>query len=151
MKLNINVIAAVLMVIATSLISSYFTTKSVASKWYACIKPSITPPSVVFPIVWTLLYVLIAIAFGRSVKNKIIVALFVANLILNIIWCWAFFTARYIRLSVALILGIFVTAVLIIARTKDKVVRLLMAPYIVWVAFATLLTILSLEKADKCA
>ena len=51
--------------------------KATKSRWYQCIRPSITPPNIVFPVVWTVLYILIAFALaqtfmvrGEENKNK---------------------------------------------------------------------------------
>ena len=67
--------------------------------WYATLqKPSFTPPAIAFPIVWTTLYVLMAIAawtFWRHAENAGLrrtgVIWFGVQLVLNVAWTFAFF------------------------------------------------------------
>ena len=65
-KINIRKIRIfVLCLIAVYLIAflgSLFTTNSVNSSWYEQNKPSLTPPNFIFPIVWNILFFLIAIS-----------------------------------------------------------------------------------------
>lgn len=63
-KLMKFVYSAVITVIAGAA-ASYFTRFGIYN-WYAALdKPTITPPDAVFPIVWTILYLLMIIAFYR--------------------------------------------------------------------------------------
>jgi tryptophan-rich sensory protein len=56
-------------IILTSYIGSIFTRKNVNTKWYDCIKPIITPPNYVFPIVWTILYILLFFVFKNILDS----------------------------------------------------------------------------------
>lgn len=141
---------AFILVVATSLSGGYFTSKSVKSDWYKCISPKITPPSIVFPIVWTILYILLIIAFGRAliINNNTLVLLFVINLLFNVIWCYVYFGLKNPLAAIPPLLVILITAsyIAILSYTIDKTIMYLIIPYIIWLLFALLLNSLSLKK-----
>ena len=145
-KETIAYILAFISVILTSFIGSFYSSKSVKSKWYTCIKPSITPPNYVFPIVWTLLYIMIGICFAREIinQNKTNITLFVVNLVLNILWCYLYFDKKNILYSFITVIMITLTSLIIIIRTRDSLVRYLLIPYLLWTSFASLKTVLIL-------
>lgn len=145
-KIFINCLAVVFVV---ALIGSYFTK---IDDWYYSVRPSITPPDWVFPIVWTLLFYLIAISIyyswlgsGKNEKNKII-ALFGANFILNILWSLFYFKMRNPKVAfVDLILLWFSILSLIIYNWKiDRKSSYLLIPYLLWVSFAGILNYLTI-------
>ena len=74
------------------------------SEWYQSIEePSRQPPSVVFPLVWTPLYVAVAYGTGRIVdkgrpaERRGLLALTAADLVANAGWNWAFFRGKIAR------------------------------------------------------
>lgn len=117
--------------------------------WYrALAKPGITPPDWVFPVVWTILYVLIGVALAivlnaRGARGRGLgIALFVAQLAANLVWNPLFFGWHRVPLALAVIVLLFVLALattLLFARIR-AVAAWLMVPYLVWVAFAGVLT-----------
>jgi len=134
-----------LSVLVTSLAGQYFTSKSVKSDWYKQISPRITPPPIVFPVVWTILYILIAIAFGKAIEinDRVVVPLFVVNLIFNVIWCYVYFGLRASQAALLPMLVILGTASTITSIARHPIIRYLMSPYLAWLCFAFLLNILS--------
>ena len=152
MKTSIAYIIAFISVIFTSATGSFFTKKTVKTQWYDCIKPSITPPSFVFPIVWTLLYILLGFAFAKELQTNqtLIIILFSINLVLNIIWCYFYFGSKSLVLALISIFGIIGTAISIVILTPNKTTKYLLIPYIMWISFATILNTLSVIKQKKC-
>jgi translocator protein len=130
-----NYITSFLFVFIVASMSTYFTNQSVKSSWYNCVQPSITPPRIVFPIVWTTLYVFIAIAFAKDMNTSYIRNLFIANLLLNVLWCWVFFVVKNPIMSLPCIFAILLTIVEIKRKTKNNTVEYLMYPYIIWISF----------------
>ncbi len=64
MKINFKVLAfSLIIVYAIAFLGSLFTSPNVNSDWYENIKPEITPPNFVFPLVWNILFFLIALSF----------------------------------------------------------------------------------------
>lgn len=117
--------------------------------WYSqLIKPTWAPPSWLFGPVWSVLYVLIFISFGKvflSVWQKqipFIVALpFVLNLFFNFIFTYIQFGLKnnlLAALDIALVLSTLVWAIFAI-YPHIKWVAYIQIPYLIWVAFATVL------------
>ncbi len=108
--------------------------------------PGWAPPSWLFGPVWTVLYVLIAIAAWRVWERAgWVPALTVwsVQLVVNAAWTPAFFNLRVATLALAIIvvlLGLVLVTIALMAR-DDLVAVALMVPYALWVAFATALTI----------
>lgn len=154
MKYFLNYLIAGVLVASAAISGSYFTSKNSKSSWYDCIKPKGTPPSFVFPIVWTTIYILLIIALGRSLalprENILVILLFVANLAINPMWCWAYFSEKRIKLALMLILILAASIVAIMFASRDIVVSLLLLPYLAWISFATYLNFKSLEKEVEC-
>ena len=126
-----------------------FMTKGGMNIYNSLKKPVITPPSIVFPIVWTILYVLMGIAAYRIYMNnrsgrddKGAYFYYLIQLAINFLWSFIFFNFRLYGISFILII---VLLVLIIVTTikffkNDKLSGFLMIPYILWVSFASVLT-----------
>ena len=135
-------------ILLTSYIGSIFTRKNVKTNWYNCIKPSITPPKYIFPIVWTILYILLFFVFKNILdsKNKQIILLFSINLLLNILWTYVYFSQKDVDTSFLVILLILITSIVILFKTKNK----LYLPYVLWIGFASYLNYLSIDKIQLC-
>jgi tryptophan-rich sensory protein len=113
--------------------------------WFAALaKPAAMPPGWVFPVVWTLLYILIGFAlamilWARGARGRwIAIALFAAQFALNLAWSPTFFAAHEIGAAFAIILLMIVltiATVLAFARIRSRAV-LLMLPYLLWLCFA---------------
>ncbi len=118
--------------------------------WYADLnKPPFNPPNEVFGPVWTVLYVMMAIAAWRvwratdreTARGPL--TMFALQLALNLGWSVAFFglerTGAAVAVIVALELTIITTAFAF--RPIDRLAALLMVPCALWVGFATVLNI----------
>jgi len=94
--------------------------------------------------VWTLLYILIAVAGWRTwqvaPRSGAMVIWFI-QLMLNFIWSPVFFGAHRIGAAVVIITALLAMIIAFIAMRwrRDRIAALLFAPYAAWVAFATLL------------
>lgn len=113
--------------------------------WYAGLaKPSFNPPNWIFGPVWTILYVLIAVAgwlvWSRDAKG-VLMLLWTIQIILNFLWSPLFFAAHQIGRALAVIALLLIVDLLFIvfAWNVVPVAAMLFIPYAAWVAFATLL------------
>ncbi len=110
--------------------------------WYdALTKPVWTPPNWVFPIAWTILYVMIAIAGWRvwnvsGINSALVV--WGIGLVLNAAWSWLMFGEHQIGLALADLIGMWISiaAFIWLARPIDSTAALLMVPYLIWVSYA---------------
>jgi len=125
-------------------------TASSVKSWYPTLaKPSFNPPDWIFGPVWTTLYVLMGVAAwrvwrtaGRDAARAPLV-FFALQLAVNLGWSVAFFGLRDVGLAVAviLVLDLLVLATALMFRPVDRWAALLLVPYMVWIAFATILNI----------
>ena len=120
-----------------------------SSEWYRDLeKPSWQPPGSVFGPVWTVLYVLIAVAATLSFRDvggprrRLVLGLYAANLALNVAWTWIFFQGHAPTAAGIEIVFLLATIVALIwlVRPHNRAAALALAPYGAWVAFATALT-----------
>jgi translocator protein len=113
--------------------------------WYAGLnKPSFNPPDWVFGPVWTLLYVLIAVAGWRVfavAAGGPAMAAWIAALALNFLWSPVFFGLRRPAGALAIVIALLaaIVAFIVLAWPVDRAAALLFLPYAAWVAFATTL------------
>jgi benzodiazapine receptor len=113
--------------------------------WYAGLaKPSFNPPNWIFGPMWTLLYILIAVAGWRTwqrAPGSAAMTVWFIQLALNFIWSPVFFGAHRIGAALIVIAMLLaaILAFIVIGWPRDRTAALLFTPYAAWVAFATLL------------
>lgn len=115
------------------------------AEWYRSLqKPDWTPPDRVFPLVWPVLYILMAIAGARLAGlpgSGGAMALWAAQIALNTLWTPVFFGAH--RLGTGLIvlgvLWLVVAALVIAAFGLDWLAGLMLLPYLAWLSVAAAL------------
>lgn len=107
-------------------------------------KPVLSPPSIVFPIVWGILYALMGIGAARirlsrpSRERKRSLWLFLAQLAFNFFWSILFFNLRYFGLAFFWLAALWILILWMILsfRKTDPLSAWLQVPYLLWVAFA---------------
>ena len=111
-------------------------------------QPPLSPPAILFPIVWTLLYTLMGISAARiwlsepSELRSRSINLFIAQLVVNFFWSLIFFDARSFPLAFLwlLLLWGLVAWMIITFRKIDSRAALLQVPYLLWLTFAAYLS-----------
>jgi len=111
-------------------------------------QPTWAPPAAVFGPVWSVLYVLMALAAWLVVRTlgwpsaRPAIALYVAQLALNALWPWIFFQWRLGGVALAEILALWTLLLLTVLAfwRARRLAGLLMLPYLAWVSFAAALT-----------
>ena len=122
--------------------------KDAAAKYNMMIKPALAPPAIVFPIVWTLLYILMGVAAyliymsGKNGKDDAL-KLYAEQLIFNFIWPIIFFRTGWILFAFIWILALWLLVALCTLNFSriDKRAAWLFVPYLVWTTFAVYLTL----------
>ena len=109
-------------------------------------QPAFSPPAWLFPVAWTILYILMGIALLLILRSnheyKVgAVAMFISQLIMNYIWSPVFFVRKeYMAAFVILILMLTTTVILTILAWKiNRAAAMLLLPYIAWMCFAAYL------------
>lgn len=111
------------------------------------IKPPLSPPGIVFPIVWTILYILMGISYFIATKdnedNKELDQIYLLQLFVNFIWPIIFFVlGMYFTAFLWIVLLIILVIVMIKELLKNnKISGYLQIPYLIWLLFATYLNL----------
>ena len=134
-----SILIPVLVGLIVGLITSRFMDYSMLKK------PALAPPSALFPIVWTILYVLMGVSYAILKTNgktdETIDYIYYLQLAINALWPIIFFVFKwrfFAFLWILLLLGAVITMAIRFYR-RDNLAGLLQIPYVVWVAFATYL------------
>ncbi len=110
-------------------------------------KPFLSPPSIAFPIVWTIIYILMGISYGilksKRLTDSEIDWIYYIQLVVNCLWSIFFFVAKWRLFSIIWIILLLLLIVVMISKfyKKDKVSGILQIPYLLWVLFATYLNV----------
>lgn len=108
------------------------------------VQPPLSPPSIVFPIVWTILYVLMGISYyllkNPSKKEKIF---YFVQLGVNVLWSVFFFIGKFYLFSFIwiILLDVLVIFMIGIFYQNSKISGYLQIPYLIWILFATYLNL----------
>jgi benzodiazapine receptor len=143
-------IISLIITLSIGIVASLFTRPEIPG-WYSTLnKPSFTPPNWLFPVAWTILYILIATAAYMVWKRrdgsptyKTTVIIYITQLALNFSWSIVFFGMHQTVGGLIIIIALLVTIVLIISWFSrfSKTAAWLLVPYLLWVGYATLLNI----------
>lgn len=144
----IKLIVSLLACLAAGFIGSLANTRSIPT-WYATLnKPAFSPPNALFALVWTALYLMMALAvflvWRKGIQSDFVslgLIVFGIQLVLNTLWSVLFFGLRLPGTAFIEIvfLWLAILATIIIFRKVSPVAAWLMVPYILWVSFAAVL------------
>ena len=145
MKINYNKL--ILIILGTFLIGGFFSFFIPNSRgFYSTLeKPPLSPPGILFPIVWSILYILMGISLyivseseTRKEENYLI---YIIQLVVNSLWTLLFFGLNLQLLSFLWILLLIVLVVVMIISfyQTNKLAGLLQIPYLLWLLFAAYL------------
>ena len=110
-------------------------------------KPFLSPPSIVFPIAWTILYILMGISYGildvNSLVDSKINFIYYLQLFVNLLWPIAFFVLKWRLFSFIWILLLALLIIIMIMKfyKKNKIAAFLQIPYLLWTLYATYLNL----------
>lgn len=132
---------------AVAILGGWWTSAELRDWYLGLRRPRIAPPNWVFGPVWIVLYALMAVAAweiwllpSSPVRSKALL-LFLLQLLLNLLWTWLFFHEHDIANALAdvFLLTIAIGAEMILVYRYQPRATWLLAPYLAWLAFATLL------------
>lgn len=107
------------------------------------VKPALTPPALVFPIVWTILYLLMGVGAAlvwrsaHSLRGPAL-TVYAAQLLLNGLWSILFFglQAHLPAFLLLVLLWLLIIAMVVLFRRIEPAAGYLQLPYLLWVTFA---------------
>ena len=116
--------------------------------WYNSLNRSpLNPPNLLFPIAWTILYILLAVSISIIINTKPLdkkaVIIFIIQLILNSLWTYIFFGLKkpLFGLIEIIILDIMIVITIFKFKSISKISSILLIPYLLWCLFASYLTL----------
>lgn len=140
-------IISIIIALAAGGLSSIFAFN--AMEEYELLKqPPLAPPSWVFPVVWTILFVLMGISVAKvylldTEDTPSAIRLYIIQLIVNIIWTPLYFTLELRLAAFIWIILLLALVILMVIRFHkiDKTAAYLQIPYIIWLVFAAYLNL----------
>lgn len=142
-----NALSPVLKFVALSLLVGFVSMllqRQALIDWYPMLnKSSLTPPGILFSIVWPVLYVLMGVSAGLVKSTHLFGAwlpmlLFYVQLLFNLLWSLCFFYLRMPMLGFVVLAGLFVVVVayVISCYAVRPTAAYLNVPYLLWLLFA---------------
>lgn len=110
-------------------------------------KPPLAPPGILFPIVWTILYTLMGVSYGRlktkGLTDEKVNQVYYLQLVINALWSIFFFSLEWRLFSFFWIIALIIAVIVMIREfyARDKVAGLLQIPYLLWLLFAAYLNL----------
>lgn len=140
---KINFKKAFIYVLTTFLIGNIFSLFINSKDYYTKLNKEPNVPSIVFPIVWTILYLIMSISVyiisqSVDIDKKKAIKIYYLQLIINSLWTLIFFEFHlYILSFIWIILIIVLSLIMIIKFYKiNKVAGIINIPYLLWLLFA---------------
>ncbi len=117
-----------------------------AIDYTSLVRPPLAPPKLLFPIAWTIIYLLMGISyyfFKKNDSDEVTSVIYYLQLFVNALWSIIFFLLkwRFVAIVWILLLDLLVLLLIYLFNQRKKISALLNIPYLVWILFATYLTI----------
>jgi benzodiazapine receptor len=147
-----KLVFALVVVLSAAVIGNLATIPNIPVWYTGLVKPSFNPPNWIFGPVWSTLYAMMVLSFWRVLLRdapRNAIAVFIVQMVLNGFWSVAFFGMHDIALALGVVLlleALILLTIFLFARI-DRLAAWLLAPYALWVGFASILNaaILSLN------
>ena len=128
-------------------LSALLTKNSMEIYSSSIVQPPLSPPGILFPIVWGILYALMGVSVARiylteaSAERSRGINLYITQLVVNFFWSLIFFNAQAFGFAFLwlLLLWLLVLWMILTFRKKDPIAAYLQIPYLLWLTFAAYL------------
>lgn len=140
---------SILLTLAVGGLSGFLTSMGMDS-FDALTKPPLTPPSFLFPIVWTVLFILMGVGAARifmteptAARNRALIV-YVVQLAVNFLWSIIFFNLQAYAFAFfwLILLWVLILTMIYLFCKVDKPAALIQIPYAIWVTFAGYLNLM---------
>ena len=140
---------SILLTLAVGGLSGFLTSMGMDS-FDALTKPPLTPPSFLFPIVWTVLFILMGVGAARifmteptAARNRALIV-YVVQLAVNFLWSIIFFNLQAYDFAFywLILLWVLILTMFYLFCKVDKPAALIQTPYAIWVTFAGYLNLM---------
>ena len=142
-------IVNILLALAVGGLSAFFTRSSMKT-FDALSKPALTPPSYVFPIVWTILFILMGVGAAIVIlksggdRRSHALKIYWTQLVVNFLWSILFFNLHLYLVSFLWLILLWILIFMMIKAfyNVNHTAGLLQIPYLLWVTFAGYLNLM---------
>ena len=142
-KLIVNILIPLTAGIIGSLIGN------ISEGFNSMIKAPLTPPQIVFPIVWTILYILMGISAylinkeDKTKETQSALKIYLLQLFFNMLWTFFFFNLNWYLFAFIWLLIMIVLVIIMIYKFHkiNKTAAYLQIPYLIWLLFASYLNL----------
>ena len=140
---------SILLTLAVGGVGGFLTSLGMDS-FDALTKPPFTPPSFLFPIVWTVLFILMGVGVARifmteptAARNRALIV-YVIQLAVNFLWSIIFFNLQSYGFAFfwLILLWVLILTMIYLFCKVDKPAALMQIPYAIWVTFAGYLNLM---------
>ena len=140
---------SILLTLAVGGLSGFLTSMGMDS-FDALTKPPLTPPSFLFPIVWTVLFILMGVGAARifmteptAARNRALIV-YVVQLAVNFFWSIIFFNLQAYAFAFfwLILLWVLILTMIYLFCKVDKPAAHIQIPYAIWVTFAGYLNLM---------
>jgi len=146
---NLKFIVSLTATLTVGALGGFFTFSEIPTWYAALVKPSFNPPNGLFGPVWTTLYAMMGYSFyliwrlPSSAQQKKAMLIFGIQLLLNAGWSFVFFKCHALFGAIIEIVALWLSILytIFLFYPLQKKAALLLIPYLLWVSFATVLTI----------
>ena len=136
--------AWVLLAEAVGGLSGWLTREGTKLDTESIVQPPLSPPAIVFPIVWAVLYALMGVSAARvwmappSDDRRLGLGLFAGQLAFNFFWSIIFFNLQWFGFALLwlFVMWALIAAMVLVFYRVETLAARLQLPYLVWVAFA---------------
>lgn len=110
-------------------------------------KPVLAPPPILFPIAWSILYVLMGVSYGilkdKRLHDTKTISVYYAQLAVNLLWPIFFFVLKWRLFAFIWIVALVILVIIMAVRfyQKNHTAGLLQLPYAAWTVFASYLNL----------
>lgn len=122
---------------------SGFLTRNSMALFQELVKPPLSPPGWIFPIVWTILYILMGISaylvyVSDSKEKEEALRIYTLQLMFNFFWSLVFFNWQAYLLAFVILIILWILIILMIRKFSEisPLAGKLQIPYLLWVTFA---------------
>ena len=137
----------ILLTEAVGALAGWLTKDAVTIYGETILRPPLSPPGIVFPVVWTVLFALMGIGAARvalapgSEEQGRALRLFLLQLAVNFFWSLIFFRWQAFGFAFLwlVLLWLLILAMILAFREVDRLAAVLQLPYLLWVSFAAYL------------
>ena len=147
MKQLITILICIILTEASGFIVGMLTREGTRVYGETMVQPPLAPPTLLFPIAWTILYALMGAGVAILINSEssgartVGIILYVAQLFFNLAWCFIFFSFKNYPFALVwlVIMLILVVLMTITFYRVSHTAALLQIPYILWLIFAAYL------------